>query len=247
MLAATFLLIACEARMPTDVPSGGPAVAPSIAVSSPTPLPSVSVVPAPTPCVPGATSTSVQTLPSGSDQIWAYREGLIYAKIAQCRDVDELVRKYALLGPATHSSSPPFNEGERRVGLDRGFHIRVETGDEPALVERLAQWKDDFDYVSLVWYAYVCVLTCGPQPKIEPTSGPLGTQFVLQFCCWPAGTAVEKRFTRPDGQTTTLRDVARDNGTVPAGWGSGPRDPLGTYVVKVWGGGTAEVMRFRIE
>jgi hypothetical protein len=120
-------------------------------------------------------------------------------------------------------------------------------GDEHALVQRLMPRRDDFEYVTLAWQAYVCVVTCGPQPKIEPASGPRGTEFRLQFCCWPPGTAVEKRFTRPDGQTTSLSDVARDNGTIPAGWGSGPSDPFGTYTVKVRGAGIGEVIRFRID
>jgi hypothetical protein len=44
-----------------------------------------------------------------------------------------------------------------------------------------------------------------------------------------------------------LRDLSREDGTVPAAWGGGPDDVVGTYVVKVRGDGVAGVLSFRIE
>jgi hypothetical protein len=167
-------------------------------------------------------------------------------RIALCGDVEDIVRRYAL-GPAAHSIAPPFTEGERAVGLDRGYHVSVAVGQERDTVTRLVAHREDFELVGLSVQSAVCVLTCPPTPTVEPDRAARGSSFVLRFCCWPEGAAVMKIFTTPDGRTMTLSDTAHEDGTVRAAWGGTPSDAPGAYEVMVRGSGLAEVLHFRID
>lgn len=95
--------------------------------------------------------------------------------------------------------------------------------------------------------ALVIGCTTPPPPTVQPETGPQGTSFRLQFCCWRAGTEVEKIFTTPDGRVSVVADRAMDNGVVRAGWGGSLDDVRGTYTVEVRGGGISQIQRFRIE
>ena len=198
---------------------------------------------------PSVASRREPTEPSGrTDVEWPYSEGFIYVRLAACRDISAISARYGLQGPALRLNSGPYDPIALAIGIDRSYHVPVRVGDEMREVERLAAHPADFDFVSLIGAStWVCVVTCPPSPTVVPAVGPRGTAFTLRFCCWPEGTAVEKIFTTPDGRLIRLRDTSREDGTVPAAWGSGPDDVVGTYVVKVHGEGVAEVLRFRIE
>jgi hypothetical protein len=208
-----------------------------------------------TPCVPPNTAilqsppVPKPTEPSGRTDIqWPYAEGVISVKLAACREFDTVSARYGLQGPALRMDPGPYDPIALAIGIDRLYHVPVRIGDEMREVERLAAHPEDFDFVALVGAStWVCVVTCPPSPTVAPAVGRRGTAFELRFCCWTGGTTVEKIFTTPDGRVIRLRDTSREDGTVPAAWGSGPDDVVGTYVVKVHGDGVAEVLRFRIE
>jgi hypothetical protein len=184
-----------------------------------------------------------------ADPAGQYHEGTLSVRVAVCRSIDDILARYRLPGPAVRSFTPPFDPVALAVGLDRHYRVAVAPGVEHTLVEELSRQTQDFDHVQLVYAANLCVVSCPPSPRasVEPAAGPRGTEFRLQFCCWPAGTAVEKIFTTPDGRVIRIADTSRADSTVVAGWGSGPSDPLGSYVVRVRGNGLAQILRFRIE
>jgi hypothetical protein len=175
-----------------------------------------------------------------------YREGLIYIKLAACKDIDEVLARYGLQRPAFHLPSPS-DPIALAIGSDRQYHVTIPLGSERKEVERLGAQRTDFDFVGVVSEPTLCVVECPPRPLVTPSTGPRGTAFQLRFCCWRRGTAVEKIFTTPDGRTIRLSDVSKEDGTVIAGWGSGPSDTLGAYEVKVRGDSIAQVLSFTIE
>lgn len=232
---------------PTSTPAGTREASPTARATPPfpyVPVPSTS----PGPCGPDSASPA-EAAASRTDLPNAYRDGVVRVRIAHCRDPYEVARRYGLPGPIWYFNRPPFDELDRRHGIDRALVMAVATGEEHKEAERLKTvgLGSDFDVVTLDWQFYACTEGCEPRPEVTPESGPRGTQFTLQFCCWPPGTPVEKRFTRPDGRLTILADAARSDRTVAAGWGGRSDDPLGTYSVKVRGGGIAGVLFFRIE
>ncbi len=255
-LAVAFIVGACGTQpvASTATPAGLSQSPPSMATAASSPVPSIPGGGA-TPCVPPNTAilqsppVAKPTEPSGrTDVEWPYSEGFIYVRLAACRDISAISARYGLQGPALRLNSGPYDPIALAIGIDRSYHVPVRVGDEMREVERLAAHPADFDFVSLIGAStWVCVVTCPPSPTVVPAVGPRGTAFTLRFCCWPEGTAVEKIFTTPDGRSIRLRDTSREDGTVPAAWGSGPDDVVGTYVVKVHGEGVAEVLRFRIE
>jgi len=207
-----------------------------------------------TPCIPPNTAilqpppVPKPTEPSGrTDVQWPFSEGLVYVKLAACREISTISARYGLRAPALQLNQGPYDQIALAIGIDRQYHVPVPVGDELREVERLAAHPEDFDFVSLIGAGWVCVVTCPPSPTVAPAVGPRGTTFDLRFCCWQSGTAVEKIFTTPGGRVIRLGDSSREDGTVHAGWGGGPDDVLGTYLVKVRGAGVAEVLRFRIE
>ena len=246
LLSVALIFGACAPNLAPSPPPTAAVVSSSVA----TPSPGAGA----TPCVPPNTAilqpppAPKPTEPSGrTDVQWPYSEGVIYVKLAACRDINIVSARYALRGPALQLNKGPYDQIALAIGIDRQYHVPVLVGDEQREVERLAGHPDDFDFVSLIGAGWVCVVTCPPSPMVAPAIGLRGTTFELRFCCWERGTAVEKIFTTPGGRVIQLADTSREDGTVPAGWGGGPDDALGTYLVKVRGAGVAEVLRFRIE
>ena len=251
-LVALFVIVACGAPLATATPPGSQSPAPSASPASPpgATVPGASATPCASPntAILQSPPAPKPTEPSGhTDVEWPYSEGNIYVKLAACREIDVISARYGLLGPALRTSPGPYDPIALAIGIDRQYHVPVRIGDEMREVERLAAHPDDFDFVSLIGAGWVCVVTCHPSPTVAPAVGRRGTTFELRFCCWPGGTAVEKIFTTPEGRVIRLNDTSREDGTVPAAWGSGPDDAVGTYLVKVRGDGVAEVLRFRIE
>lgn len=112
----------------------------------------------PSSCPPGATvppPNPQRAQPSGlsgvTDLPYDYDRGAIRVRIACGREVDALIAKYGLLGPATYWNTPPFSASDEAAGLDRAYRITVQTGTEKAEVQRLAGHPEDYEYVQLIW------------------------------------------------------------------------------------------------
>lgn len=264
--ADLWLIVALVALVGCSPPAAPLSASPNFAASPTVALPSPSVVPPTaalssaalpnaTPCVP----TSYPPPPppprpkpqpefnGRAIDPYPYSIGLVKVQIAVCRDAASLVAKYGLKGPATYATPPPFTDADRQFGLDRFFYLGVVPGTEPQEVERLAVHPEDFVSVTLPYIPIVSVVTTAPMPMPpNPAVGPPGSSFSMLLCCWPAGTAVTKTFSVPDGTSRTVPDVAGADGRVPAGWGGSPEDPRGLYVVTATGGGRADRLRFAI-
>ena len=73
--------------------------------------------------------------------------GRILVKIAQCREINEVLRTYGLAGPALR-----YIEGnpDPAHGAERWFVVSVPAGSESATVVRLFEHPDDIEYVQLI-------------------------------------------------------------------------------------------------
>lgn len=72
--------------------------------------------------------------------------GVILVQIAQCRDIAEILKKYALQGPATRDM-PDVTGPESAT---RWYRVAVPVGSEPRTVVTLHEHPEDFDYVQLI-------------------------------------------------------------------------------------------------
>jgi hypothetical protein len=117
------------AASPNPTPESTPCVSSSVPIATPTHNPRIS---------PAHTEPPYET-------------GVIRLRVQPCRDVDALIAKYGLAGPARHYNRPPFNASDIRAGLDRAYVVGVEPGTEKAEVRRLSVFTDDFEYVMLAW------------------------------------------------------------------------------------------------
>jgi hypothetical protein len=103
------------------------------------------VLPTPEPVEPthapvnGQPTLGVPTLP-----------GVILVRIPQCRDIQAIVVKYGLSGPATRYLDVLESDDMIANGATRWFRIGVVPGTESATVVRLYQHPEDIEYVQLI-------------------------------------------------------------------------------------------------
>jgi hypothetical protein len=112
-----------------------------------TPQPSATcrMLPTPEPVNPphapvnGQPSLGVPTLP-----------GVILIEVRQCRDIQVILLKYGLLGPATRDVDVLESDEMIANGATRWFRVGVTPGTESATVVELYQHPDDIEYVQLI-------------------------------------------------------------------------------------------------
>src|SRR6267378_3783340 len=164
-----------------------------------------------------------------------YRLGFVRFNLLPCRDIEVTRAKYGL-GPATRViTEPPDPNSDPDDIRSRYYAASVPVGQEAAFVTRLVGHPEDFQYVEFAF------IPTGGVPEVpfvagstvEPMAGPAGTSFTMRICCFPEGTSVTKTFRVPSGRTIVIRDSARADRTVPAGWGGSVDDERGLYTVTV--------------
>jgi len=89
--------------------------------------------------VNGQPSLGVPTLP-----------GVILIKIAQCRDIQAILLKYGLAGPATRYLDVAPSDDMIANGLARWYQVVVAPGTESGTVVELYGHPEDIDYVQLI-------------------------------------------------------------------------------------------------
>ena len=78
------------------------------------------------------------------------RSGVILVKIPQCRDIQAILAKYGLPGPATRDIDVPESDEMIANGATRWFRVQVTPGTESALVVELYKHPEDIEYVQLI-------------------------------------------------------------------------------------------------
>jgi len=76
--------------------------------------------------------------------------GVILAKIAQCRDIQAILVKYGLPGPATRYIDILESDETIANGATRWYRIEVTPGTESATVVELYRHPEDIEYVQLL-------------------------------------------------------------------------------------------------
>jgi len=76
--------------------------------------------------------------------------GVILVKIPQCRDIQAILRKYGLAGPATRYIDVPESDDMIANGATRWFRVVVTPGTESATVVELYRHPEDIEYVQLI-------------------------------------------------------------------------------------------------
>jgi hypothetical protein len=76
--------------------------------------------------------------------------GVILVEIAQCRDIQAILRKYGLPGPATKYIGVPDTDEMIANGAARWYRIVVTPGTESATVVELYRHPEDIEYVQLI-------------------------------------------------------------------------------------------------
>ena len=76
--------------------------------------------------------------------------GVILVKIPQCRDIQAILRKYGLAGPATRYIDVPESDDMIANGATRWFRVAVTPGTESATVVELYRHPEDIEYVQLI-------------------------------------------------------------------------------------------------
>ena len=71
-------------------------------------------------------------------------------KIPQCRDIQAILRKYGLLGPATRYIEVAESDDMIANGATRWFRVVVTPGTESATVVELYRHPEDIEYVQLI-------------------------------------------------------------------------------------------------
>jgi hypothetical protein len=149
-LSALFLCAtACSTSTPLLTASEPPTPATPTAglayVRTASPAATCRVLPTPEPVEPthapvnGQPTLGVPTLP-----------GVILVRIPQCRDIQAIVVKYGLFGPATRYLDVLESDDMIANGATRWFRIGVVPGTEAATVVRLSQHPEDIEYVQLI-------------------------------------------------------------------------------------------------
>ncbi len=256
VLATAALVCACESAGPSVSPTlvaserisaeplpttpGPTTTAPTIGVAPPRPSPCSRPTPSLFPALVSQNGNLDVNVP--------FRLGLIRFFLLPCRDIEVVRGKYGL-GPATRViPEPPDPNSDPDDIRSRYYSARVPVGQEAAFVTLLAGHPEDIQYVEFAF------ISTGGAPEarlvfgstVEPKEGAAGTSFKMQICCFPEGTAVTKTFTVPNGEPIVIRDTARADGTVPAGWGGSANDVRGLYIVTVMSDEIGSIVRFRI-
>jgi len=78
------------------------------------------------------------------------RSGVILVEIAQCRDIQAILRKYGLPGPATRAVLVDATDDMIANGAARSYRVAVTPGTESATVVELYRHPEDIDYVQLI-------------------------------------------------------------------------------------------------
>ena len=153
-LGAQPLVVTSPASSATDSPTVsaagglGSAAAPGVTEArTPRPPTTCRVLPTPDyqnqepPHAPvnGQASLGVPTLP-----------GVILVQIPQCRDIQAILRKYGLPGPATRYIDVAESEDMIANGATRWFRVVVTPGTESATVVELYRHPEDIEYVQLI-------------------------------------------------------------------------------------------------
>ena len=89
--------------------------------------------------VNGQPSLGVPTLP-----------GVILVEIRQCRDIQAILLKYGLPGPAVREIPVAESDENIAIGATRWFRIGVMPGTESAMVVELYRHPEDIEYVQLI-------------------------------------------------------------------------------------------------
>lgn len=154
MLAVLLCATACEQSTPVAVPSPSPTPTPSasgiavtfIAEPAPVPTPTCRVLPTPN-YGPEPSHAPVNGQPSlGVPTV----RGVILIKIQQCRDIQAVLQKYGLPGPATRYIDVPVADDTIANGSARWFRVDVAPGTESATVVELYRHPEDIEYVQLL-------------------------------------------------------------------------------------------------
>jgi len=90
-----------------------------------------------------------------------FTPGVIRVRVACGQTIEAVRTKYGLTGAFRNWSPAPFDDHDRRAGLDRSFRIDVPVGTEKQSITRLAASRSDFDWVQLDWQ-FAGGLTFGP-------------------------------------------------------------------------------------
>jgi len=126
-----------------DAIGSGPA--PATEARTARPAATCRVLPTPEPMNPphapvnGQPSLGVPTLP-----------GVILIEVKQCRDIQAILLKYGLLGPATRDVDVLESDEMIANGATRWFRVGVRPGTESATVVELYQHPEDIEYVQLI-------------------------------------------------------------------------------------------------
>lgn len=107
----------------------------------------------PTPAPTASWSNKVPLHTGQVDHPYPYEPGVIQVIHAPGLEINALLAKYSLAGPATYANNGPFTDFDRRAGLDRSYRVAVPVGSERELVKLLAPNIGDFPYVGLFWIA----------------------------------------------------------------------------------------------
>jgi len=89
--------------------------------------------------VNGQPSLGVPTLP-----------GVILIEIRQCREIQAILAKYGLPGPAVREIPVAESDENIAIGATRWFRIGVLPGTESAMVVELYRHPEDIEYVQLI-------------------------------------------------------------------------------------------------
>ena len=75
---------------------------------------------------------------------------MILIEIAQCRDIQAILSKYGLPGPATRNLDVAESDEMIASGATRWFRVAVAPGTESAIVVELYKHPEDVEYVQLI-------------------------------------------------------------------------------------------------
>jgi hypothetical protein len=133
-----------------------------VAIASPTPerVPSTTVTEAPT-ARPAATCRVLPTPDYGPPALHApvngepslgvpTLRGVILVEIRQCHEIQAVLQKYGLAGPATRYIDVAESEEMIANGATRWYRIAVTPGTESATVVELYRHPEDIEYVQLL-------------------------------------------------------------------------------------------------
>jgi hypothetical protein len=140
-----------ESQIAAPSPSATPTAAPSpsgiaVTFTTGTATPTCRVLPTPNygPEPPHAPVNGQPTI--GAPTL----SGVILVRIPQCRDIQQILSKYGLPGPATRYIDVAESDEMIANGATRWFRVQVTPGTEAATVVELYRHPEDIEYVQLL-------------------------------------------------------------------------------------------------